>query len=184
MCAYILAGGASNRMGADKLFLSVDGEQLLGHTLRICREVFEQVTIVAKEQEKFCDFSAPVIIDAPNAPGPLGGLIAALTNCPDKSCFVIAADLADIDPDTIRLILNRYNNEDYLGLSESGRIQPLCGVYSTTILNELRQAAKSGGRYNLWRIVQNLRSSFIPVSKQHWRNINTPEDIHRGVSHD
>ncbi len=177
--AYILAGGASRRMGSDKLFVDIDGEQLLARTIRICREVFAHVTLVAKEREKFAEFGVPVIIDAPDAPGPLGGLIAALEDCNSASCFVIAADLADIDTTIIQTLLKRYNGEDYLGLSESGRIQPLCGIYGKEALSALRSATEHGERYHLWRIVRNMRSVFIPAPQQHWRNINTPADLHK-----
>jgi len=183
--AYILAGGASSRMGCDKLFVSVDGEPLLAHTLRICRAAFDQVSIVAKDSEKFGEFKAPVLIDFPDAPGPLGGVIAALDDCSARSadsCFIIAADLADIDEATIQTLQQNYHGEDYLGISESGRIQPLCGIYATKALSKFRQVALKNDPYQLWRIVEGLNYRLIPMQKTSWRNINTPADIHQSFN--
>ncbi len=183
--AYVLAGGASSRMGRDKLFVSVDGEPLLAHTLRICRAAFEQVSIVAKDSEKFSEFKAPVLIDFPDAPGPLGGVIAALNDCTQRSedsCFIIAADLADIDEATIQTLQQNYHGEDYLGISESGRIQPLCGIYATKALSEFRKVALRNEPYQLWRIIEGLNYRLTPMQKTSWRNINTPEDIHQSCN--
>jgi molybdopterin-guanine dinucleotide biosynthesis protein A len=186
--AYVLAGGVSRRMGCDKLFVTVDGEPLLARTLRICRAVFSEVSIVAKGAEKFSEFDTPVIIDYPNAPGPLGGIIAALVDCTDctdcsgDSCFIIAADFADIDEETIRALQQDYHGEDYLGIREQGGIQPLCGIYSTKALGELLAVAAKDRSYHLWRIVERLNSRFLPLQKALWRNINTPADAHKQLA--
>ncbi len=179
--AYVLAGGASRRMGRDKLFVTVDGQPLLEHTLAACHSVFENVALVAKSSEKFSDFSLPVIIDYPNALGPLGGVIAALANCQDEACFVVAADLADIDTSTIKALCANYSGEDYLGLLEAGNIQPLCGIYSKHTLETFIAVAKENRPYRLWEIVKELNSRFLPVKKTIWRNINTPDDIQTQV---
>ncbi len=164
-------------MGQDKLFVSVDGQPLLSHTIGVCESAFAKVFLVAKSAEKFSGFNAPVIIDYPNAPGPLGGIIAALSHCHDDSCFITAADLADIDAPTLELLCNNYDGEDYLGLREPGGVQPLCGIYAKRTLETFLAVAADNKPYHLWRIIETLNSRFIPVQKTLWRNINTPADI-------
>ena len=46
MTGVILSGGKNRRMGANKAFLTVDGERLIDRTVRLFREVFEEVIIV------------------------------------------------------------------------------------------------------------------------------------------
>ena len=46
MAAFILAGGKSTRMGADKAFVMLDGRTLLARALELARSVASDVRIV------------------------------------------------------------------------------------------------------------------------------------------
>src|ERR1700674_299348 len=74
--AFILAGGKSTRMGADKAFVEYEGRTLLARTLDLARSVTAEVFIVGSKQ-KFAPF-APVVEDVFCDCGPLGGIHAAL----------------------------------------------------------------------------------------------------------
>lgn len=176
--AYILAGGKSSRMGQDKLFLEVDGKHLLRHTLSTCCELFERVSIVAKEKNKFSAFDCNVVLDWEGADGPMAGIVAALQDCPEDYCFITAADLLDLSTTTISMLVRQYQGEQYFGLKESERIQPLCGIYARSSLASLIDAAKRG-RYGLHEALEQLDTKFISVNSDSWRNINRPEDIIR-----
>jgi molybdopterin-guanine dinucleotide biosynthesis protein A len=176
--AYILAGGKSSRMGQDKLFMEVGGKPLLSHALSICSELFQRVSIVAKEKNKFSALDCNVLLDWEGAEGPMAGIVAALQDCPEDYCFITAADLPDLNATTISILVNRYQGEQYFGLKESERIQPLCGIYARSSLASLIDAAKRG-RYGLHEALEQLDTKFISVNSDSWRNINRPEDIIR-----
>ncbi|RME28487.1 MAG: molybdenum cofactor guanylyltransferase [Candidatus Zixiibacteriota bacterium] len=174
--AYILAGGQSRRMGRDKLFVSVDGVPLLGRTLDVCREAFARVSIVAKESAKFRQFNTKVLLDAPEADGPLAGIITALRHCSEAACFITAADLRDLNRTVIANLLQDYRGEQYLGLREPDTCQPLCGIYNVSSLPVLLAAARRG-EYALHTILHELECRFVPCDLTVWRNINRPSDL-------
>lgn len=174
--AYILAGGKSSRMGQDKLFMEVGGQPLLSHTLSICCESFPRVSIAAKEKDKFSAFDCNVVLDWEGADGPMAGIIAALQDCPEDYCFITAADLLDLSTTTISILLSRYQGQQYFGLRESERIQPLCGIYARSSLDSLIDAAKRG-MYGLNEALEQLDTKLISINSDSWRNINRPEDI-------
>jgi molybdopterin-guanine dinucleotide biosynthesis protein A len=176
--AYILAGGKSSRMGRDKLFLEVDGKYLLRHALLTCCELFERVSIVAKEKNKFSAFDCKVVLDWEGAEGPMAGIVAALQDCPEDNCFITAADLLDLSTTTISMLVRRYQGEQYFGLKELEGIQPLCGIYARSSLDTLIKAAKHG-RYGLHEALEQLDTRLISVNSDSWRNINRPGDIIR-----
>ena len=72
--AFILAGGKSTRMGADKAFVEYDGRTLLARALDLARSITHDVRIVGSP-ERFAPF-APVVEDIFRDCGPLGGIHA------------------------------------------------------------------------------------------------------------
>lgn len=174
--AYVLAGGKSRRLGRDKLFVPIEGRPLLERTLRVCREVFPDVKILAREKTKFANFDCAIVLDHPQAQGPLAGIISALEDCSDPACFITAADLCDLDHRVIHELLAEYDGEDYFGLNEGARRQPLCGIYSATALDVLRERAEQGV-FDLQSALDCLITRFIPAPTGRWRNINTEIDL-------
>ena len=77
--AFILAGGKSTRMGADKAFVLLKGRTLLARMLEAARSLTSHVRIVG-DPAKYGAF-APVVHDIFPACGPLGGIHAALRLC-------------------------------------------------------------------------------------------------------
>ncbi len=61
LAAFILAGGKSTRMGADKAFVTLDGRTLLARALELARSLTPDVRIVG-DPAKFAAF-APVVED-------------------------------------------------------------------------------------------------------------------------
>lgn len=174
--AYILAGGQSRRMGQDKLFLTLDGSTLLERVMYTCRKSFRLTKLVAKGQNKFRKFDIPVLLDYPGVAGPLAGILAALRDCRESACFISAADLPDLDGETIYDLVHQYEGEEFLGLKETENIQPLCGIYSTALIDRLLKESKKPD-YRIHEIIMTLNYRLLPVKKNVWRNINTPQDL-------
>lgn len=182
--AYLIAGGDSRRMGRDKLFITVGNQTLLSHVHSILGNRFHEVTIVARNHEKFAELPYRVIIDSPEAQGPLAGLISALDDCPEKYCFVCAVDLPDISTEIIDRLLAAFAGEDYLGLRETAigpdgpnaRIQPLCGIYSKSVVPTLIRQASTGD-YCLSDAISKLNTESIEPDSKKWRNLNYPSDV-------
>ena len=174
--AYILAGGQSRRMGRDKLFIEMNEQSLLSRTMSSCRAVFSEVALVARSKEPFSQFDCRILIDMPGIDGPLAGVITAIEDCRSEMLFITAADLYDLNADTIRTLLKTYNGEQYLGIRERDHIQPLCGIYAKTALDTLLKAAQEGTT-RMSEAIHGLECRFIPPPSGNWRNINSPEDL-------
>ena len=181
--AYILAGGQSRRMGRDKLFLKCGDEPMLMRTIRICRDAFATVTLVARSRAKFESLGCTVLLDNPQAQGPLAGVIAALEECTEECCFVTAADLYDLDTQIIDRLCASYRGEQYLGLRESDLPQPLCGIYHRSALPHLKRRA-AVGQFRMIEAIAGLEHRMLPIGNENWQNINCPSDLNDiGVRH-
>ncbi len=174
--AYVLAGGQSRRMGTDKLSLVIDGRSLLERTVGVCADYFDQVKLVAPEVGRLDRLGFPVALDSREAAGPMAGIIAALEDCPTENCFVTAADLFDLTPELIELLVSRYRGQEYIGVKEERGVQPLCGIYNVAALAVLQSRAEKG-RFGMRDALQEMRIDSVEMPPGQWRNLNRPEDL-------
>lgn len=174
--AFILAGGQSKRFGYDKLLAQIGDTSLLDNTITVFSKLFKNVIIVAKDITKFSDYHIPILLDDPVAKGPMSGIIAALKHCPTDYCFLSASDFWGIKPDIIYHLYNTYNNEDFLGYSINGRIQPLFGIYKKSSLKSIQRAAEKG-KYSLVDVLESFNSRYVQIRLENWRNVNYPSDL-------
>jgi molybdopterin-guanine dinucleotide biosynthesis protein A len=128
---YVLAGGASSRMGRDKGLLPVDGETLIERAMRLVGSVASTVKLVGDHSHlsKF----ASVVADTYKGCGPLGGIHAALTDTTAEWNVMFAVDQVTASVDLLRYLVSRAEaagNECLVVAAEAGgRLQPLCGLY-------------------------------------------------------
>src|SRR5690242_15265976 len=88
---FVLAGGRSTRMGADKAFLRVGNATLIERAMAVIGAVCPDVSVVG-DPAKFSSY-ARVVEDVYPGAGPLGGIHAALTNSSSDLNVVLAVDL-------------------------------------------------------------------------------------------
>ena len=106
----------------------------------------------------------------------MSGVIAALEDCPQESCFITAADLIDLDENILRMLLGEYRGEQYLGIAEMDEIQPLCGIYNKSSLQVLLSRAREGN-FSMKEAVGRLKYRLLPPGSTKWRNLNLPQDL-------
>lgn len=99
--AFVLAGGHSSRMGADKALVELAGEPLLVRALAILRDAGFQPAI-AGARSALGGF-APVIAD--NGSGPLAGVCAALATTASSHAVFLAVDQPFVPPSLVRTLL-------------------------------------------------------------------------------
>jgi molybdopterin-guanine dinucleotide biosynthesis protein A len=180
--AYILAGGKSRRLGVNKLHVRLGNQSLLERTIATCKEYFEQVKLVAGCFEGVATLGCETVLDSPLAQGPMAGVIASLEDCRTDLCFITAADLPDLNGEIINSLIASYVDQQYVGIIESNGFQPLCGIYHTSSLLILKQAA-SNKEYSLNKAMRFLNHNGILPSGKKWRNINYPHDLTVGDIH-
>jgi molybdopterin-guanine dinucleotide biosynthesis protein A len=88
---FVLAGGRSSRMGADKALARFAGRPLIGHAVDLLKAAGLPAAI-AGARSPLQDF-APVVEDAWPDQGPLGGICAALNSTAARWVVFLSVDL-------------------------------------------------------------------------------------------
>jgi molybdopterin-guanine dinucleotide biosynthesis protein A len=181
--AYLLAGGQSQRFGADKARAELDGQPILKRFATQLEKRSWHVTVVAQSTTDYTDLGLRCIADfVPNS-GPLAGLVTALKDCQQQAenwcliatCDLVAWELGWLDPMEHRI--------DVEGVSvvrlPSNEFLPFPALYSTSILPMAREIWKTGGR-SLRELHRRLGEGVIEVAcdpKLFPRSFNTPEEF-------
>lgn len=135
---YVLAGGKSSRMGTDKAFLRIGDETFLSRAVKTLSSVCgNRVAIVLNnEQKHFIEKlpgKVPYIFDVYANRGALGGIHAALDNCPTEYAIVLAVDLPLMNCEAIgKLTEIALSSNEFTAVvprQTDGRFQPLCAAY-------------------------------------------------------
>ncbi len=144
VAAFILAGGKSSRMGADKAFVEFEGRTLLARALEVARSVTPDVRIVG-DAERFAAFAA-VVEDVFRGCGPLGGIHAGLRASEVELNLVLAVDLPFVSWAWLRYLIGRAQAErDAVAVvPRAGGWQPLCAVYRREFADAAEEALRAG----------------------------------------
>jgi molybdenum cofactor guanylyltransferase len=131
---FVLIGGKSSRMGADKFALKINGETFLERAVNTLKPICASVKIVVNQHQNI-ETSQPIIRDIYTERGALGGIHAALKNCETKFAIILAVDLPYATTKAIKRLadftLSSKNCLAIVPQQTDGRPQPLCAVYLT-----------------------------------------------------
>src|SRR5258705_575097 len=109
--AFILAGGASSRMGTDKSQLLIGEKTFNEHIADTLLEIVETVTVVGRS---LADPRLKSVADVYPQWGALGGLHAALNACKSDWALVVACDLPFVGADLLRRLATLRGDHDAL----------------------------------------------------------------------
>jgi len=184
VAVFILAGGKSTRMGADKALVTLDGRTLLARALELARSVTVDVRVVG-DAAKFGAF-APVVEDVFRECGPLGGIHAALRASATELNLMLAVDVPFVSRALIEYLISRAQGSDAMVTVArvGGGWQPLCAVYRREFADVAEKALRQG-RYKIDTLFEMQRTQVIGeaelsgrgFSAEVFRNLNTPEEL-------
>ena len=182
--AFVLAGGKSTRMNADKAFVEFGGSTLLARALKLATNACSETWIVGPRQ-KFADFGQVVEDVFPNH-GPLGGIHAALRVSNTDLNFLLAVDLPFVEVDFVQYLLTQAQISNAMATvpRAGGGWQPLCAVYRKPFADvaetALHQSANKIGplfaKVDV-RVVEETELKSAGFSPEMFRNLNTPDDL-------
>jgi molybdopterin-guanine dinucleotide biosynthesis protein A len=185
--AFILAGGASRRMGTDKSQLLIDRQTFTERISETLLNLTDSVTIVGRQEESS---NLPSVADVYPQWGALGGLHAALAACKREWAIVAACDLPFVTAELFSsLAALRLDHEAVVPIQIDGRPQPLAALYR---VDPCRQRAteliEAGHRrpLDLLEAVKTRWVSFDEIrnleqSEKFFVNINTPSDYYEAT---
>lgn len=182
--AFILAGGASSRMGTDKARLILNGKTFIQQIAETLQLVASNIIVVGQDSQELAFTS---VVDVHPKWGALGGIHTALANCKTEWAIIVACDLPFVTVDLCkRLSEFRPDYEAVVPIQPDLVPQPLCGFYKVNpCLDQATELIQSGHRRPL-DLLQNVNTKWVPFSQledlrgahKFFVNINTPEDYY------
>jgi molybdopterin-guanine dinucleotide biosynthesis protein A len=172
---YILAGGASRRMGQDKALLEGSGGPLLGRLSRIVAAAAGGCTVVAPAG-RYEGLGVPVLSDLWPGEGPLGGILTVLENTSALWNLIVAVDMPLLDAEFLARLLAeaRQGREALVPAHPDGSLEPLCAVYPSTAITGIRHFFAGGGR-RVKDALCEIEYRTTPAPAGLLLNVNTPE---------
>src|ERR1051325_680214 len=179
---FILTGGQSRRMGADKSRLLIAGETFVE---RIARELSSVPLPVKLVGGISAAANLQTVPDVHTQWGALGGVHAALSACSADWALVVACDFPFVTSELFApLAAARERFEAVAPIQADGIPQPLCSLYRVEpCLNLAEDLIKSGERKPV-ALLQSVQTRWLEFSElsrlaganSFFDNINTPED--------
>ncbi len=188
---FILSGGKSSRMGADKAFLKIGEKTFLENALETLKPNCEQVKIVlGKSQTHFIEkLPAGIfcIFDIYENRGALGGIHAALKTCQTEFAVILAVDLPFVTSEAIEtlceIIADKKDISAVIPRQIDGRLQPLCAVYHVRNClpkaEEILSKNESASVRDFLSIleIRIIESKSLSQNENLLKNINSPADL-------
>lgn len=139
---YILAGGRSSRMGADKSLLMLGGKPLIRHAVDKLRGICEPVHILSRDPA--LSAYAPLVPDLHPGCGPIGGIEAALAHSSSAWNLVLPVDVPFLPSEVLRSWAESITAPDstirVAMFSADGRPQPAVCLLHRQIASSVRAA--------------------------------------------
>jgi molybdopterin-guanine dinucleotide biosynthesis protein A len=180
---FVVAGGKSSRMGADKAFLDWGGKTLLGRALVVMGAVCDSVAIVG-DAAKFSIYGA-VVEDIFSGCGPLAGIHAALVHSASELNLLLAVDMPFISSELLAfLFATAETNDAVVTVPRVGHgLQPLCAIYRHDFATAAEKTLRAG-EYKIdaafsgvsIRVIEEGELAAAGFSGQSFFNVNTPQD--------
>jgi len=179
VCAGILFGGGSTRMGEPKHLLRAGGVTWLERAAQTVTPFVEQVVLLGDGEIPAGLRSLPVLPDVLDKQGPLAGMLAAMRWRPWATWLFAACDLPDLSADAVRWLLGTRAPGVWATLPQlagAGGVEPLLAHYdfrAAPLLENCRAPSE------LARLPQALTPAPPAEIANAWRNVNTPAELAR-----
>jgi molybdopterin-guanine dinucleotide biosynthesis protein A len=175
---FVLAGGASRRMGRDKALLPLGAGTMVEQIAATVRNAAGNVTIIGPI-ERYTHLGFPVVPDKIENCGPLGGLYTALCITKAEWNLIVACDMPHVTEAFLKRLMEaaaEASDADCLVPETGGKLDPLCAVYHARVAC----AAESAIHHKLFKMhdfISTLRTSRWPVpDPRPLDNVNTPAE--------
>jgi len=187
MTGAILAGGMSRRMGFNKAFIkTAEGSTIIERSLRLFREEFDGLFIVANDLLLYEHLGARVVSDIIKGAGSLGGIYTAVLHSKDSSVFVAACDMPTLDANAVRKTIEvPLGGFDAVVPFIGGRYHPMHAVYSRKCLKPIKAMIDEGdlrvtGLFDKIRVKRLTEQHYggLPIESS-VENVNTRDDLER-----
>jgi molybdopterin-guanine dinucleotide biosynthesis protein A len=180
----VLAGGQGRRMGGGKPLRLWRGRSLLARSLELARGYGHHVAVAVRSADQVGEgVDVLLLLDPPNAPGPLAGLVSALQFARRRQAGwaqTLACDMPELPADLTRRLAEAVEPAVRAVLPASnGRLHPVCGLWSVEIEPVLADYL-AAGRSSLRGLAETAGVKVVDwgdVEPDPFVNINTQADL-------
>ena|SRR6185503_20586936 len=181
--AFILAGGASSRMGTDKSQLLLEDQTFVERIADTVLTVTDSIRLVGGQQNS----KLSTVADVYPQWGALGGLHAALSACEREWAIVVACDLPFVTAELFRSLASMRGDHDaVVPIQPDGRPQPLAALYRVDPCLQRATELIEAGRRRPLDLLQSVKTRWVDFSEianlaqaqRFFVNINTPDDYY------
>ena len=187
LCAIILAGGRSTRMGRDKATIEIAGVPLIRRIYDVVATCVDlgQIYVVTPWAEQYreilpteCNF----ILEQQPDQGPLLAFTQALAEINTTWVLLLACDLPNLSPPVIQSWIDRLPSIDrqsvaYLPRHLSKGWEPLCGFYRQICRDSAIEYIDGGGQSFQGWLKMNAVTELVVANPLCLVNCNTPADL-------
>jgi molybdopterin-guanine dinucleotide biosynthesis protein A len=188
---FILAGGASSRMGEDKSRLRLGGQTFVERVAGALSPLASRLSLVSSRPDASAH-ELPVVRDLYESLGALGGIHAALSACRAPLALVVSCDLPFVTRELFeRLLSLQTDDADAVApVQPDGRPQPLCALYSAATCARVAEELIRTGELRPRELLRRVRTRWVafaeladlPHSARFFENVNTPEEYEKAKS--
>jgi molybdopterin-guanine dinucleotide biosynthesis protein A len=190
VCAVILAGGQSRRMGSNKALLEIGGKPLISILVERILPVTDRILISSNDVSSYQFLDFPVIPDYFTGHGPLAGFHSTMTRNVCSLYIMLACDLPDLKTPLLQQLVAMAQGFDAaIPRTLDGLAHPLCAIYRRTCLPSVEHALRRGANKVIDPFLEDsLAVRWISPEEGKFEdadlaNINTPEDLRNlGIS--
>ena len=180
----ILAGGKSSRMGTNKSLLKIGNQTIIERISDLMKSIFSEVIIITNSPDEYKLLNIPIFEDIYKWKGPLAGIHSALVHSKTEKIFVLSCDVPLMSKEMIEYIIEYKSDKPIIFCEAAGYHQPLVGVYSKVILEEVEKFISSTGvnDKSFHHFLKNVDAEVIHPEKLHFYkdelffNVNNPDD--------
>lgn len=184
----IICGGLSKRMERDKALLKIEGITFIERAVKLIGAFTDSIMIIGRN-EKIKWGKNHYFMDIFSSHGVMGGIHTALSYSTRDFVICLPIDMPLLAKEIIYLLIEKKGGKNKMRVfSKNGKIEPLPGLYSKSILPDLERilSKKKDDSMQRW-IKTNNRNVFgiiefeaLPKKLQreeYFMNINYPKDL-------
>lgn len=177
----LLSGGQSKRMGTHKALLEMEGGTLLD-TVAKAGEGFEERILSANDPAIPTPLGFVRCADVYPGCGPMAGIHAALSVTACDALVTAPCDAPNYSAALALYLAGQYDPayDALILVDETGRAQPLTGVYGKSCLPVL-ESHLGQGKFKMMQMLEGMRLKKLTLpaelSQHVFDNLNTPQEL-------
>ena len=183
--ALILSGGQGRRMSySDKGLLLWKNKTLISYVIDSVKNQLDQIVINANQNhDEYQQLNLPLIKDSIEGyQGPLSGILSGMQFSTESDFLLVLPCDCPTPPDdlfnTLASAMNKNTGTDIVIVNDGSRLQPLFGLYKTSLKNKLESALSCQHNKVLQFVTENSYLSVdYSAQAEAFKNFNRPEDL-------